>query len=134
MDPKYLSMKFELSEELLIHVCKLRKVRELMANILLETRPFPSDNNFRYFGSYFDDIFYISEPRLPHFNTIIKLYNISELLLKEFTFMTIIKPRKYSSDYISIVESFHSSLFEIAKLMYQIRFYDSCFIGFIINQ
>ena len=134
MDPKYLPMKFELSKELLIHVCELRKVRELMANILLETRPFPSDNNFRYFGSYFDDIFYISEPRLPHFNTIIKLYNISELLLKEFTFMTIIKPRKYSSDYISIVESFHNALFEIAKLMYQIRFYDSCFIGFIINQ
>jgi hypothetical protein len=134
MDPQYLTMKFELSKELLIHVCKLRQMRDLMFSIFMELKHFPTEHNFKHFGSFYDDIFYISEPKLPHYNTIIRLKTISELLLKEFTFLNIIKPHKYLNDFLPVVESFHEALFEIAKLMYQIRFYDSSFIGFIINQ
>jgi len=71
---------------------------------------------------------FTSEPTLDNLTT---LTSMSDSLLLEFTFYSIIFPNSHSIHYSSIISNFNTVLVDIAKLVIKIKYYDACILNHI---
>ena len=123
MNPIYITLKFKVITEL------VGKIKEAISmRILL------NDLNaiHRMKGIYLKNSHYCenftSEPNLDELLT---LTSMSESLLLEFSFYSIIFPNSHSLHYSSIISNFNTVLVDIAKLLIKIKYYDACILNHI---
>jgi len=128
MLPYYLAAKFTLVEEIARDIIRANELRSLL-NMIWTSAKISIEKIHDDLTYYFDTT--VSGTCEPHLNELISLKICSELVLHEFTFLSIIESNDYLSAFPIIVDDFILMLLKIAKKKVLLRFYESQILNYI---